>query len=425
MRVLVIGSGAREHALAEAISSSTHHPEVFVAPGNGGTGAFATNVELAADDVDGLVTFAQAQAMNLVVVGPEAPLVLGIADRLRDVGIAVFGPSQKGAELEGSKAHSKVFMRRYGIPTAAFEVFDSAEKAKAYVRDAGRPMVVKADGLAAGKGVVVADSVDEACAAIDMCMLDRQFGEAGARVVVEECLKGQEVSFHVISDGERVFPLAAAQDHKRAYDGERGPNTGGMGAYSPPPIVHGGLEETIMKTIVEPTFAGLRADGVNFVGVLFVGLMITDEGPMVLEYNVRFGDPECECLLARLDGDVLDLLHSAARGALAVDAVRWKHPFSMSVVVASKGYPGLYNKGFPIEGLDDAKRTGVKVHHAGTRREGSALLTDGGRVLTVTAAGDSFKQVRTDVYRGAALIRFQGAWCRHDIGWRAEKRTEK
>lgn len=419
MRVLVVGSGAREHALAEAISASTHHPELIVAPGNGGTSAFAENIAVAADDVAGLVELAQQRQVELVVVGPEAPLVAGLSDALRDKGIAVFGPQKSAAALEGSKAHSKIFMRRHGIPTAAFEVFDSADNAKAYVRAAERPMVIKADGLAGGKGVVVAETVDEACAAIDDCMVHARFGQAGARVVIEECLQGQEVSFHVISDGERYLPMAAAQDHKRAYDGERGPNTGGMGAYSPPPIVDGALEETIMKRVVEPTFAGLRSDGVAFVGVLFVGLMITDEGPMVLEYNVRFGDPECECLLARLEGDVLDLLSSTAHGGLRDDAVRWKHPYSMSVVIASNGYPGPYEKGLPIEGVEDAKHVGVSVFHAGTRREGSALLTDGGRVLTLTAAGGSLKQVRSDVYRAAGLIRFRGAWCRRDIGWRA------
>ncbi len=419
MRVLVVGSGAREHALTEAIAVSTHRPEVIVAPGNGGTSAFAENVDVAADDIERLVQLATERAVDLVVVGPEAPLVAGLADTLREAGIAVFGPSKAAAELEGSKAMSKIFMRRHGIPTAAFEVFDAADKAKAYVRGQDRPMVIKADGLAAGKGVVVAETVDEACEAIDDCLLKGRFGAAGSKVVVEECLVGQEVSFHVISDGQRIVPLAAAQDHKRAYDGERGPNTGGMGAYSPPPIINGAVEETIMKTIVEPTFAGLKADGVEFVGVLFVGLMMTADGPMVLEYNVRFGDPECQCLLARIESDVLDLLDSSARGKLDETAVRWKHPFSMSVVLASKGYPGLYEKGLPIEGIEDAKNVGAKVYHAGTRREGSALLTDGGRVLTLTAAGDGLKNVRSVVYRAAGLIRFRGAWCRRDIGWRA------
>ena len=420
MRVLIVGSGAREHALAEAVAASTHRPDVIVAPGNGGTSSIAKNVSVSPTDHDGLLALARTESVDLVIIGPEAPLVAGLADSLRAEGIAVFGPSKAAAELEGSKAHSKIFMRRHGIPTAAFEVFDSADKAKAYIRDAGRPMVVKADGLAAGKGVIVADTVEQSCEAVDACMVERRFADAGARVVVEDRLEGQEVSFHVVCDGERFMPLAAAQDHKRAHDGDRGPNTGGMGAYSPPPIVDGALEQQIMERVVEPTFRGLEQDGTRFVGVLFVGLMITEEGPMVLEYNVRFGDPECQCLLARLEGDVFEFLHSAATGQLNDKAVRWKHPFGMSVVLASKGYPGPYEKGLPIEGIGNAKQAGARVFHAGTRREGSALLTDGGRVLSVTAVGEGLVEARTIAYRAAGMIRFRGGWYRNDIGWRAK-----
>ncbi len=422
MRVLVVGGGAREHALAWRLNQDEAVREVLVAPGNAGTTALATNralPSLGSDaSVRALTELATREAVDLVVVGPEAPLVAGAVDALEAAGILAFGPSRGAARLEGSKSFSKHFMKRHGIPTAAFEVFSDADAAKAYLDGGEGPIVVKADGLAAGKGVTVAADRDEAKVAVERMMTERAFGEAGAEVVVEETLRGQEVSFHVVSDGERYVALAPAQDHKRAFDGDQGPNTGGMGAYSPPPIVDAAMEARICAEIVEPTLRGMRNEGCPFRGALFVGLMIGEEGPRVLEYNVRFGDPECECLMLRLGGSFAELLVGGARGDLRGYEPTWRAAAAMAVVLASGGYPGPYPKGHPISGLAPANAVdGVHVFHAGTALDGETYRTAGGRVLAVTASGDSVEMAAERAYRAADLIVFDGKQHRRDIGY--------
>jgi phosphoribosylamine--glycine ligase len=422
MKVLVVGGGGREHALAWALSRSSGVEQVLCAPGNAGTSEVAENIDVGVGDVAALVDAARTRGVGLVVVGPEAPLVAGLADALEQAGIATFGPGLDAAQLEGSKAFSKRFMARHDIPTAGFEVFDDAARAEAYVRERNCPLVVKADGLAAGKGVVVCDGPDDAVEAVQRIMRDRAFGDAGGSVVIEERLVGEEVSFHVVADGERWLPLAAAQDHKRAFEGDKGPNTGGMGAYSPPPVVTPEVERKILERVVTPTMEGLKADGMRYRGVIFIGLMIVDGEPSVLEYNVRFGDPEAEALFARLGSDVLPLLLGAARGELGETSVSWEAPASMCVVAASGGYPGKYATGKAIEGLAEAGRLeGVTVFHAGTRREGDQVLTSGGRVLTVTAHGKDIDEAAARAYAGVDVLRFDGMHVRRDIGWRARR----
>lgn len=418
MRVLVVGSGAREHALAWRVAREG--AEVHVAPGNGGTCEVAQNHDVPAADVQGQVALARRLGVDLVVVGPEAPLVAGLVDALEDAGIHAFGPRRAAARLEGSKVYAKELMRRAGVPTADFEVFDDPAAAKAYVRRAARPLVVKADGLAAGKGVTVAKTAAEAIDAIERMMDQRQFGDAGARVLIEECLVGPEVSYHVVADGERFVALAPAQDHKRARDGDRGPNTGGMGAYSPPPMVDAALEQAILDEVVEPTLRQLRLEGQPFRGALFVGLMIVDGRPKVLEYNVRFGDPETECLMVRWGGSALALLDGAARSDLTGVHPEWSAPASLCVVLASAGYPGAYRTGAVIEGLAEASALeGVVVFHAGTRRQGEATVTAGGRVLCVTATGATVAEAADRAYAAADRVHFEGRQMRRDIGWQA------
>jgi phosphoribosylamine--glycine ligase len=422
MKLMVVGSGAREHALAARLSRSPEVSSVVCAPGNGGTAAFAENVAVDAEDVAAVVALAKARGIDFVVVGPEAPLVLGLVDALREAGIETFGAHKAAAQLEGSKAFSKRFMQKHGVPTAAAWIFDDADAAQAQVKALGRALVVKADGLAAGKGVIVAGDVPETLDAIDRIMRKREFGDAGARVVLEERLVGEEVSFHVVLDGERGVALAAAQDHKRLLDQDRGPNTGGMGAYSPPPVVTAEVERKILERVVAPTLRGLREDGIGFRGALFIGLMIVDGEPYVLEYNTRFGDPETQVLLARYSGDVLPLFHGAARGDLSGLQVRWEAPAAMCVVLASQGYPGAYPKGLPISGLAAAARVeGVEIQHAGTRVQGDAVVTAGGRVLSVTARGHDIDAVAARAYEAAALVKFDGVQYRRDIGWRARR----
>jgi phosphoribosylamine--glycine ligase len=421
MNVLVIGSGAREHALAFKLSQSPKVKGLFCLPGNAGTSACATNLPGSVDDLDAIVRVAQERAIDLVVVGPEDPLVRGLADKLREAGIYTFGPDRAAAQLEGSKAFSKELMQEAGVPTAGFRIFTDADEAEAYVRSANRPLVVKADGLAAGKGVVVAKDTAEAVEAIANMMRARAFGAAGDKLVIEETLRGQEVSYHVVCDGERFVALAPAQDHKRVGDGDTGPNTGGMGAYSPPPVVTPEVEQKILARVVEPTLAAMKARGTPFRGVLFVGLMIDAGEPQVLEYNVRFGDPETEVLLARWDGDVLPLLLGAARGDLSGVETRWAHPSALCVVMASEGYPGSYPKGRAIEGLE-AKSEGVEVFHAGTASKDGQVVTTGGRVLTVTAVGSDLDHAAERAYAAVARIRFEGAHYRRDIGHHARKK---
>jgi len=420
MNVLVVGSGGREHAIAAKLAASAR---VWCAPGNAGTARVGTNLAIAATNVEAIVRAAKDHAIDLVVVGPEAPLALGLVDALSEAGVLAFGPSKAAAALESSKGFAKDFMKRHRVPTAGYGVFDDADEAIAFVHRAGRPMVVKADGLAAGKGVVVASSTEETVRAIEEIMIAREHGEAGARVVVEERLEGPEVSYHVVSDGERYVALAAAQDHKRLLDGDRGPNTGGMGAYSPPPMVTDAIERAILKDVVEPTLAGMAAEGRPFRGALFVGVMIVDGAPMVLEYNVRFGDPETEVLMARWEGDVLPLFLGSARGDLRGVVPRWGAPAALSVVMASEGYPGALAKGRVIEGLEEANALeGVLVHEAGTVGEGGRTLTSGGRVLAVTATGADVDEAAARAYAAVARVRFEGAQHRRDIGWQARTR---
>jgi phosphoribosylamine--glycine ligase len=422
MRVLIVGGGAREHALAWRLSQDSG-VEVIGAPGNAGIAAIGRTVPVDPSDADQVVALAKQESANLVVVGPEAPLVSGVVDALRDHGIEAFGPSREAAQLEGSKIFSKEFMARHAIPTAGFAVFDDPDAATRYIEEANRPLVVKADGLAAGKGVIVASNAAEAIAGVDRIMRERAFGDAGDRVLIEECLVGEEVSYHVVSDGERFIPLAPAQDHKRAFDGDRGPNTGGMGAYSPPPVVTPEIERKILDRVVEPTLRGMAAEGRPFRGALFVGLMIVDGEPLVLEYNTRFGDPECQTLMTRWKGSILPLIQGSARGDFGGLTPEWEAPASLCVVLAAGGYPGNYEKGTPIQGLDAASAIPhVTVFHAGTALHGDTVVTSGGRVLSVTAIGESIDEAAERAYEAAEKIDFKGKQFRRDIGWRARSR---
>jgi phosphoribosylamine--glycine ligase len=421
MKVLIVGGGAREHALAWKIQQSPTVERVFCLPGNAGTAQVAENLPGSASDLDGIVRAAQEHQVDFVVVGPEDPLVNGLVDKLRAVGILAFGPDAAAARLEGSKAFAKELMQEAGVPTAAFRVFSDADEAERYVREQARPLVIKADGLAAGKGVVVAQDTEQALEAVRNIMRDKAFASAGDRVVIEECLRGQEVSFHVVCDGERYVALAPAQDHKRVGDGDTGPNTGGMGAYSPPPVVTPEVEEKILRKVVEPTLATMKKRGTPFRGVLFVGLMIADGEPYVLEYNVRFGDPETEVLMVRWDGDVMPLLLGAARGDLSAVKASWAAPCALCLVMAAKGYPGSYEKGQPIQGLESAGQEAI-VFHAGTALRDGKVVTNGGRVLTVTAIGKTVDEAAARAYSVAQQVHFEGAHYRRDIGHHARSR---
>ena len=421
MRILVVGSGGREHALCWAIGASPLARKLYCAPGNAGIAAEAECVAMAADDVAGLVAFAQRERIDFVVVGPETPLVLGLVDRLGEAGIKAFGPSAKAAALEGSKAFMKDLCAKYGMPTAAYGRFTDAAKAKAFIRERGAPIVVKADGLAAGKGVIVAATAGEAEAAVDAMLTAEQFGAAGAEIVIEEFIQGEEASFFVLTDGAAALPLASAQDHKRAHDGDTGPNTGGMGAYSPAPIVTEAVAADIMARIIEPTIRAMAAEGRPFKGVLYAGVMLTKDGPKLLEYNVRFGDPECQVLCVRLMSDLLPALIAAAEGVLASFHLRWYDQAALTVVMAARGYPDAYRKGTEIRGLERAAALpDVTIFHAGTRRgEDGRLLANGGRVLNVTATGKTIAAAQKRAYEAVELIDWPDGFCRRDIGWRA------
>jgi phosphoribosylamine--glycine ligase len=421
MRILVVGSGGREHALCWSIASSPLTRRLYCAPGNAGIAQEAECVPIAADDVGGLVEFARRERIDFVVVGPEAPLVAGLADRLAEAGIKAFGPSARAAALEGSKAFMKDLCARHGIPTAAYGRFTDAGKAKEFVRSRGAPIVVKADGLAAGKGVIVATTTAEADAAVDAMLTGRQFGSAGAEIVVEEFLSGEEASFFALTDGIHALPLASAQDHKRALDRDSGPNTGGMGAYSPAPVVTDAMAAEIMGRIIEPTIRAMAAEGRPFSGVLYAGLMLAADGPKLLEYNVRFGDPECQVLCVRLMSDLLPALLAAADGQLKTFHLRWYERAALTVVMAAKGYPDAYQRGTEIRGLEKAAALpDVTVFHAGTRRDDSGrILANGGRVLNVTATGATIAAAQQRAYEAVDLIDWPEGYCRRDIGWRA------
>ena len=420
MRLLLIGSGGREHALAWKLRQSPLLDMLFIAPGNPGTATCGTNVALDVSDHASVIHFCRLERIDLVVIGPEAPLVAGFVDDLAAAGIEAFGPTQQAAQLEGSKAFTKALCDEAGIPTAAYARFTDAETAKDYIRRTGAPIVIKADGLAAGKGVVVAESVDEACAAVDH-MLGGGFGVAGAEIVIEECLIGEEASFFALVDGETAIALASAQDHKRVGDGDTGPNTGGMGAYSPAPVVTPAIEAAVMRNIIEPTVSTMKARGTPFRGVLFAGLMITKDGPKLIEYNTRFGDPECEVLMPRLQSDLLAALVATMRGTLSADDLVWSNDATLTVVMAAKGYPGKPETGTEIKGVETANALdGVTIFHAGTKTDASGhLFANGGRVLAVTGRGATLAEAKDRAYRAVHTINWPGGFCRSDIGWRA------
>ena len=419
MNVLVVGSGGREHALCWKLAQSVRLTRLVAAPGNPGIARHALCVAAAVDDHEMLVRIAERERADLVVIGPEVPLVAGLADRLRDRGFVVFGPGATAAALEGSKAFAKDLMARAGIPTARYATFTDPAGAREFCRDLGAPLVVKADGLAAGKGAIVCATLQEADAAVARCMEGREFGAAGATVVVEEFLRGEEASFFAVSNGVECVAVAAAQDHKTVFDGDRGPNTGGMGTFTPVASVDAAMRARIMRTIVEPTFAAIARYGAPYRGVLFVGLMLTAEGPKVIEYNVRFGDPECQAILAAMPGDLLPLLEAAARGT-TLPAVAGEASAAVCVVLAAGGYPGRYLTGTPIDGIADAERLpGVVVFHAGTAERDGRLVTAGGRVLGVTATAADVPAAIDAAYEAVARIRFDGMHYRRDIGRRA------
>ena len=423
MKLLVIGSGGREHAIAWKLAQSPKVQKVFVAPGNGGTARESGLENIALSEVAELVAFAKKEAIYLTVVGPEAALAAGVVDAFRDAGLRIFGATRAAAQLESSKDFAKAFMVRHNIPTALHRTFQSADLAKAFVAKRGAPIVIKADGLAAGKGVVVAASVEEARAAIDRMMTQKSLGEAGARVVVEEFLQGEETSFIVMSDGTSVLPLATSQDHKRLRDGDEGPNTGGMGAYSPAPIVTPKMHARVMREIIQPAIQGMAQEGIPYSGFLYAGLMIDRAGnPKALEFNCRLGDPETQPIMLRLKSDLLGLLERALAGNLSQVEAEWDRRAALGVVIAAHGYPDDPRKGDPITGIP-APADDCRVFHAGTRADAKTLVTSGGRVLCVTALGDSVKMARTRAYEAVERIRFDGMQYRKDIGHRAIKRS--
>ena len=428
MKILIIGGGGREHALAWKIARSPRAEKVFVAPGNAGSAreAKCENVAIAAEDVDGLLRFAQQNKIDITIVGPEAPLVQGVVDRFRAANLRIFGPTKAAAQLEGSKAFAKDFLARHKIPTAAYGNFTEVAAAEAYIKKTGAPIVVKADGLAAGKGVIIAQTMDEAIAAVHDMLAGNAFGEAGHRVVVEEFLSGEEASFIVMADGKHILPLATSQDHKRVGDGDTGPNTGGMGAYSPAPVVTPEIHARIMRAVIEPTVRGMRREGHPYTGFLYAGVMIAGDGtPKVLEYNCRFGDPETQPVMMRLQSDFIELIEVALDGKLDRAQARWDTRAAVGVVMAAGGYPGAYSKGDVITGLPQNSIPDCKVFHAGTTLKNNTVVTSGGRVLCVTALGATVGTAQKRAYETVKKIQWRNAQYRTDIGYRAIAREKK
>jgi phosphoribosylamine---glycine ligase len=422
MNILLIGSGGREHALARSLSASALCDELLIAPGNPGTAQHGTNVALDVTDHRAVIDFCRVMKIDFVVVGPEAPLVAGLVDDLKAAGVKAFGPSKAAAQLEGSKAFTKDLCAEFGIPTAAYRRFTDAEVAKTYVRNYGVPIVVKADGLAAGKGVVVATTFEDAESAIDM-MIGGGLGAAGAEVVIEAFLEGEEASFFALCDGTHAIPFGTAQDHKRVFDGDEGPNTGGMGAYSPAAVLTPELQARAMREIIEPTLAGMRARGTPYTGILYAGLMLTKDGPQLIEYNARLGDPETQVLLPRLKSDLVIALLAACDGVLDSISLQWSDASALTVVMAAKGYPGAVEKGSEIEDIDRAEAMAdVIVFHAGTKQDGDRILANGGRVLNVTALGRTISEAKEKAYKAVDAIDWSEGFCRRDIGWRAVER---
>jgi phosphoribosylamine--glycine ligase len=428
MNVLIIGGGGREHALAWKVAQSARVAKIHVAPGNAGTAreTKCENVAIPAEDVDGLLDFARHHNIDLTIVGPEAPLVLGVVDRFQAEGLRCFGPTRAAAQLEGSKAFAKDFLARHKIPTAAYGNFTAVDPAVAFIREMGAPLVVKADGLAAGKGVIIAQTVEEASAAVHDMLAGNVFGEAGHRVVVEEFLEGEEASFIVMADGEHILPLATSQDHKRVGDGDAGPNTGGMGAYSPAPVVTPEIHARVMREVIEPTVRGMRVEGHRYTGFLYAGLMIGADGtPRVLEFNCRFGDPETQPVMLRLKSDFVTLIEAALDGRLDRITAEWDPRPALGVVMAAGGYPGAYERGDVISGLPERPAPDTKVFHAGTALRNGDVLTSGGRVLCVTALGDTVSGAQQRAYGVVKQIRWKGAQYRTDIGYRAIAREQQ
>jgi phosphoribosylamine--glycine ligase len=416
MNVLIVGRGGREHAIAWKVSKSPLVENVFVAPGNPGMAEVATLVSIEENDHESLVSFAKENNVQLTIIGPEGPLVNGVVDRFQDEGLAVFGPRQNAAIIEGSKGFAKDLMKKYSIPTAAYETFTQYEEAKAYIEKVGAPIVIKADGLAAGKGVVVAMSVEEAQATIESMMVDGQFGKASNQIVIEEYLEGEEFSLMAFVNGDQVYPMVIAQDHKRAFDGDKGPNTGGMGAYSPVPQISEDIVNNAIQTILLPTAHGMIAEGTPFTGILYAGLMLTSAGPKVIEFNARFGDPETQVVLSRLESDLVQVILDILAGENP--SIQWSEEAVVGVVVASKGYPESYEKGHPIEGLEDMSKE-ARVFHAGTAFQEGKIVTDGGRVLLVASSGKTIQEAQNDVYRKLQHIRSEQLFFRKDIANKA------
>lgn len=425
MRVLIIGSGGREHALLWKVSQSPKVKEIFVAPGNAGMANLATLIPISAEDLDGLLAFALEQKIDLTIVGPEVPLLHGIVDQFQQAGLAIFGPNGQAAQIEGSKRFAKDLMKKYRIPTASYQTFTNAQEAKAYVRQAGAPIVIKADGLAAGKGVVVASTLEEAEQAITDAMEQKIFGSAGDMVVIEEFLTGQELSLMAFVDGTTIVPMVPAQDHKPAYDGDQGPNTGGMGTYSPVPQFSNDTLSLAIKTILEPMVQAFQQEGIDYRGVLYAGLMITSEGPKVIEFNARFGDPETQVVLPRLTSDIIEIMLSVVEGRLHSNLVTWSKQAAVCVVMAAGGYPGSYQKGLEITGLSNQLEENKFVFHAGTKLEDSQMVTAGGRVLGVTALGEDLRIAQKSAYELVQQIHFSDAHYRNDIAEKAIRFLEE
>lgn len=423
MKILVVGGGGREHAIVWKLAQSRHVDKIYCSPGNAGISEIAECIDMGTNDFDALVDFVKYEWIDLTIVGPEEPLSRGIVDAFEKEGRRIVGPNRKAAQLESSKVFAKDFMKRYGIPSAEYSVFTSYVHAENHIKMKGTPIVVKADGLAAGKGVFVAGTVDEAIEALRLIMRERVFGDAGDRVVVEECLEGEEASFMAFCDGKTVKPMASSQDHKRIFDGDQGPNTGGMGAYSPAPVITKDMEAIIMDTVMWPVMRGLKAEGIKYKGILYAGLMIKDNIPSVLEFNCRLGDPETQPVLSRLDTDLVDILFAMLDGKLADTDIRWKPKSSVCVVLSSEGYPGNYEKGRVIKGVEDLKgEKDVFVFHAGTTFNNGKVVTSGGRVLGVTALGDDIREAKEQAYKAIEKIHFDGMHYRKDIADRALKR---
>lgn len=423
MHILVIGGGGREHTLAWKLKQSKLTEKIYAIPGNPGMEKIAECIpDISITDNEALVAFAKSKEISLVAVGPEVPLSNGVVDAFNDAGIKAFGPSRLAAEIEGSKAFSKDLMKKYGIPTAKYEVFTDASKARAYVEKEGAPIVIKADGLAAGKGVIVAMTLSEALSAVDEIMCDKAFGTAGSRVVIEECLVGEEASLLAFTDGESIVPMVSSQDHKRAYDQDKGPNTGGMGTYAPAPVVTKAILQQVQKEVLEPTVKAMQAEGRKYVGCLYAGLMITADGPKVIEFNARFGDPETQVVLPLLESDLVEIMLACVDGRLDKVDVKWKEEAAVCVVMAAGGYPKSYKKGDVIEGLIEAEAIGAMVFHAGTAKKGNDIVTDGGRVLGVVATAPLVKDALDKAYAAVDKIKFLGAHYRKDIAYRALQR---